>query len=152
MSHWYLRELSDSDKHFSQGILEYSKRLGSLLTIRTFKPTRYWDPASIRTNDTIQFTRALDALADRTKYRVILLSLDGSSWDSMQWLDYSQNHHHIIVLLGWPYWCDEAVLRPYCDARVSFGMHTMPHWLAKLVFLEQIYRVSMIHQGRNYHY
>jgi 23S rRNA (pseudouridine1915-N3)-methyltransferase len=35
---------------------------------------------------------------------------------------------------------------------VSFGGITMPHGLAKLVLVEQLYRCSTLDSGKNYHY
>ncbi|NOZ44115.1 MAG: 23S rRNA (pseudouridine(1915)-N(3))-methyltransferase RlmH [bacterium] len=38
------------------------------------------------------------------------------------------------------------------DTKISFGAITMPHGLAKLILLEQIYRAETIHIGKKYHY
>jgi 23S rRNA (pseudouridine1915-N3)-methyltransferase len=38
------------------------------------------------------------------------------------------------------------------DALVSFGPITLPHALARVVLLEQLYRAAKIHRGEKYHY
>jgi 23S rRNA pseudoU1915 N3-methylase RlmH len=35
---------------------------------------------------------------------------------------------------------------------ISFGAITMPHWLAKLVLIEQLYRCKTIQIWKSYHY
>jgi 23S rRNA (pseudouridine1915-N3)-methyltransferase len=152
MAQWYLRDISDSDKHFVEAILEYKKRLGSHLILRTFKPTKHWSIDQIRKHDTQNIVRALQWLNDGAKYTVICLSLRWASWDTMDWLACADSSHHIVVVVWWPYGLDEQLIKNSCNYSVSFGSHTMPHWLAKVVLLEQIYRVTMLQQGRKYHY
>jgi 23S rRNA (pseudouridine1915-N3)-methyltransferase len=55
-------------------------------------------------------------------------------------------------VIGWPYGIDLPLLQSHTNNSVSFGSMTMPHGLAKLVLLEQIYRAKMIMEGREYHY
>src|SRR5919112_1736908 len=38
------------------------------------------------------------------------------------------------------------------DALVSFGPITLPHALARVVLLEQLYRAAKINRGERYHY
>ncbi|MBP7062355.1 23S rRNA (pseudouridine(1915)-N(3))-methyltransferase RlmH [Patescibacteria group bacterium] len=47
---------------------------------------------------------------------------------------------------------DEEELKSVVDTSISFGKITMPHGLAKLVLLEQIYRIETIQSGKKYHY
>ena len=44
------------------------------------------------------------------------------------------------------------LLEKNIDLKLSFGWITLQHWLAKLILLEQVYRITMIAQNRSYHY
>jgi len=57
-----------------------------------------------------------------------------------------------VYIIWWPYGIDEKKMMPYVDHVYSFGKQTMPHGLAKLVLLEQIYRATTIHDNKSYHY
>jgi 23S rRNA (pseudouridine1915-N3)-methyltransferase len=57
-----------------------------------------------------------------------------------------------VFIIGWPYGLNESALATYIDDKISFGAITLPHGLAKVTLLEQLYRISTIEQGKNYHY
>lgn len=48
-------------------------------------------------------------------------------------------------------WGLDANLRTKARATVAFGPMTLPHGLARVVLLEQLYRAAMIRTGRAYH-
>jgi 23S rRNA pseudoU1915 N3-methylase RlmH len=56
-------------------------------------------------------------------------------------------------IIGGPHGLDEKrLLSHYQISTLGLGQHTMVHGLAKLVLIEQLYRVRMIQNWRNYHY
>jgi 23S rRNA (pseudouridine1915-N3)-methyltransferase len=58
---------------------------------------------------------------------------------------------HVAFVLGGPLGlAPEALAR--ADAHVSFGSITLPHALARVVLLEQLYRAAKINRGEKYHY
>lgn len=58
---------------------------------------------------------------------------------------------HVAFVLGGPLGlAPEALAR--ADACVSFGSITLPHALARVVLLEQIYRATKINRGEKYHW
>lgn len=58
---------------------------------------------------------------------------------------------HVAFVLGGPLGLSEGVLKR-ADARVSLGPVTLPHALARVVLLEQIYRAVKIRRGEKYHW
>ncbi len=58
---------------------------------------------------------------------------------------------HVSFVLGGPLGLSPKLLGE-ADALVSFGPITLPHALARVVLLEQLYRASKIDRGEKYHY
>ncbi len=58
---------------------------------------------------------------------------------------------HIAFILGGPLGLSPEVLKA-ADAVVSLGPITLPHALARVVLLEQLYRAAKINRGEKYHY
>ena len=58
---------------------------------------------------------------------------------------------HVAFVVGGPLGLSPEVLEK-SDALVSFGSITLPHALARVVLLEQLYRASKINRGEKYHY
>ena len=58
---------------------------------------------------------------------------------------------HVTFVLGGPLGLAPEVLGR-ADARLSFGGITLPHALARVVLLEQLYRAAKINRGEKYHY
>jgi len=71
--------------------------------------------------------------------------------DTMQFASLCKNKN-IVFVIGGPYGFDEPKLTPYIDSKIAFGSITLPHGLAKVTLLEQLYRISTIRQGKSYHY
>lgn len=60
-------------------------------------------------------------------------------------------HGRYVFVVGGPYGVG-AELEARADEKVSFGRHTMPHELARLVLLEQLYRALTIIRRMPYHH
>jgi 23S rRNA (pseudouridine1915-N3)-methyltransferase len=58
---------------------------------------------------------------------------------------------HVAFVLGGPLGLSPEVLAR-ADALISFGPITLPHALARVVLLEQLYRAAKINRGEKYHY
>lgn len=58
---------------------------------------------------------------------------------------------HVAFVIGGTLGLSPEVLAR-ADALVSFGSITLPHTLARVVLLEQIYRAAKINRGERYHY
>lgn len=58
---------------------------------------------------------------------------------------------HVAFVIGGPLGLSPEMLNQ-ADARLSLGRITLPHSLARVVFLEQLYRAVKIHRGEKYHW
>jgi 23S rRNA (pseudouridine1915-N3)-methyltransferase len=82
---------------------------------------------------------------------VVLLASDGEEMDSLgfsKWLE--QRRHEgrdVCFVIGGPRGLDIEA-----DTRLSLGRMTLPHQLARVVLLEQLYRAHKILAREPYHY
>ncbi len=144
--------ISDSDKHFASACAEYEKRLWNALNLVVLAPVRQWTHEQIIKKETLCIIAALEKMSQDKRGPVVLLSKEGKEMTTEQFCWFFEQNTWCTCIIGGPYGLDEELLAPHVAMRLSFGKQTMPHGLAKLVFLEQLYRVSMIQQGRTYHY
>ena len=83
---------------------------------------------------------------------LILLASDGREFDSIEfseWLEERrQDGRDLCFVIGGPRGLDLEK----CDTRLSFGRLTLPHQLARVVLLEQLYRAHKILAREPYHY
>jgi 23S rRNA (pseudouridine1915-N3)-methyltransferase len=83
---------------------------------------------------------------------VVLLAGDGRTFDSVgfsEWLEERrQEGRDVCFVIGGPRGLD----LDQCDLRLSLGPMTLPHQLARVVLLEQLYRAHKILAGEPYHY
>ena len=83
---------------------------------------------------------------------LVLLASDGRQLDSVElsrWLeDRRQEGRDLCFVIGGPRGLDLE----RCDTRLSLGPMTLPHQLARVVLLEQLYRAHKILAREPYHY
>lgn len=56
----------------------------------------------------------------------------------------------LVILIGGSWGLDKNVLKK-ANLVLSLGKITLPHSLARIILLEQLYRAQMINSGRKYH-
>jgi 23S rRNA (pseudouridine1915-N3)-methyltransferase len=83
---------------------------------------------------------------------VVLLAAGGREFESEEfarWLeDRRQSGRDLCFVVGGP----RGLNMDECDMKLSLGRMTLPHQLARVVLLEQIYRANKILAGEPYHY
>ena len=83
---------------------------------------------------------------------LVLLASDGRELDSIEfsrWLEERrQEGRDLCFVIGGP----KGIELDRCDFRLSLGPMTLPHQLARVVLLEQLYRAHKILAGEPYHY
>jgi 23S rRNA (pseudouridine1915-N3)-methyltransferase len=84
---------------------------------------------------------------------VSLLASDGSSYDSLAFSRFLEERRtrglDVVFVVGGPF---GAPPLERVDHRLSLGAMTLPHQLARVVLLEQLYRAHKILAGEPYHY
>jgi 23S rRNA (pseudouridine1915-N3)-methyltransferase len=82
----------------------------------------------------------------------VLLDARGRTYDSpafARWLeDRRQGGRDVCFVVGGPYGTELE----RCDHRLSLGPMTLPHQLARVVLLEQLFRAHKILAGEPYHH
>jgi len=78
---------------------------------------------------------------------------EGKTFSTLEIADILSNKDTVFII-GGPYGVDEKAL---IDAfpeikKCSFGAITLPHGLAKLTLIEQLYRCTTLWTGKKYHY
>jgi 23S rRNA (pseudouridine1915-N3)-methyltransferase len=95
-----------------------------------------------------------DQVAGRIPDRayVILLASDGRTMDSVQFSEWLEERRHegreLCFVVGGP----RGIDLDRCELRLSLGPMTLPHQLARIVLLEQLFRAHKIIAGQPYHY
>ena len=145
------------ERFWKDACAEYLKRLGGYAKVEVREvadigPLRV--PAAVgcfaqsRGGD-----RCLSSIPDRA--HVILLAIEGkerSSEELSQPLDQLAlgGSSDIVFIIGGSDGVSDAV-RARANETLSFGRITMPHNLARVVLLEQVYRAIKISRGEPYH-
>lgn len=141
------------ERHWREAADEYRKRLGPYARLEVIEiPDR---------DVTADEGRALAAEADgilrATPPGAVVVALDPrgrerSSEEFASWLERLgvDGESHVAFIVG-----GAAGLHPdvfaHAGERLSFGPMTLPHQLARVVLLEQIYRAFRINRGEPYH-
>lgn len=136
------------ERFWKEACAEYLKRLGAYtaITVREI-------PDSSPEREEKGILTAVEKLPDDAV--VILLDIAGTEISSVQLahkLDDFAVHgtSHVAFIIGGSDGVTAAV-KARADERISFGPITLPHNLARVVLLEQIYRAHKILRGEPYH-
>lgn len=131
---------------------DYRKRISAYLPIRE-QAVR----VATTGEDRARRRREGEALAAAAPKAAFLVALDeqGSLWTSEELARQIERWraewpHPVVFYLGSDVGLDPALLAS-CRLRLALGRMTLPHHLARLVLLEQLYRALSIVAGINYH-
>jgi 23S rRNA (pseudouridine1915-N3)-methyltransferase len=106
--------------------------------------------ARVEVNEVREDERVVGRLPERAF--VCLLDREGDELDSVAFSrfveDRRQSGRDLCFVVGGPY----GIELERFDKRLSFGPITLPHQLARVVLLEQLYRAHKILAGEPYHY
>ena len=137
-----------------EALYEYQKRLGnecklSLKEIAIVKNNKKGNPQEKK----IEEGRRIEALIDRTSY-IIAMDQRGVQWTSEIFAEkliaWSLDRSKFQFLIGGSEGLSAALLER-SDIIWSLSELTLPHAIARLVLLEQLYRAFMINNKHPYH-
>ncbi|MSR84893.1 23S rRNA (pseudouridine(1915)-N(3))-methyltransferase RlmH [Candidatus Uhrbacteria bacterium] len=138
-----------------EAIHTYIERLGSMAKIQLIElPEGH--QGSAKPNE--EKTRRLEAES-------LLKSLPASAWVialdetgqnlsstmlAKKMSEWSAGGRPVVFLIGGSWGLDSSI-KERAHHVLSFGKHTLPHLLARITLLEQLYRAEMILSGKTYH-
>lgn len=129
----------------------YSRRLGHYTD---FKLVEVKDAAGDSSGAALGREGAALLAATPRGARLILVTPDGREMSSPELASYLQGqletYGHLAFLVGGPLGFDPATAAATHD-RLSLSRLTLPHELARVVLLEQLYRAFTILHGEPYH-
>ena len=138
------------EKFWQSATEEYKKRLQkfcNLQIIELDEQNKYQDVNKILSEE------GKSIIANLGGYN-ILLDIEGKAYSSEDLANKIKqtllSSSTITFIIGGSYGVSDEVKRSVQE-RISFGKITMPHNLARVVALEQIYRAFMINSGAKYH-
>jgi 23S rRNA (pseudouridine1915-N3)-methyltransferase len=141
------------EAHWREAAAEYLKRMRPYATVDVVEvPDRdvTRDEARALNEEGVDVLRALPDGA-----HVIALEIGGRRLSSEELADEIADHmvggrSHVAFVLGGAAGLAPEVLSR-ADGRLSLGPMTLPHQLARVVLLEQVYRAFRIMRGEPYH-
>ncbi len=91
-----------------------------------------------------------ERIPDRT--HVVLLDGGGRAFSSEAFAEWLEERRHAGIDLCFVVGGPRGLSLERCDTKLSFGPMTLPHQLARVVLLEQLYRAHKILAREPYHY
>ena len=145
------------ESYLRDGCAEYLKRLGAFAKVNIVEVD---EERSADNPNPVQIEGILAAEGDRIIRKipkgaaVIPLCIEGREYSSPELAGVidktSQTSSHICFVIGGSYGLSSEV-KALGRTQLSFGRITLPHQLARLVLLEQIYRAFSISNNSKYH-
>ena len=148
------------ESFWREACAEYGKRLTRYLDVDIVElddkdPARYGGEQRAREAEGVEIERAIERSAASPDRYVAVLDIEGdlvTSEDMARLVEERQvsGCKKLVFVIGGSTGIDDAVKRR-AQALISFGRITLPHNLARVVLLEQIYRACRIVAGEPYH-
>lgn len=146
------------EKYWTAAINEYSKRISGYANIEITELKEVKLPANASPADELSvIEKEGENILNRIKDNeyVIALEVEGEQPDSLKLADKVQKTFDtrastIDFVIGGSLGLSEAV-KKRADYGLSFSKMTFPHQLARVMLMEQIYRIFKISNGETYH-
>ncbi len=146
------------EKYLKEGISEYSKRLSRFCELQVIEVDDEQAPENLSESQEIQVKRReAERIMKKVKdgSALIVLDLKGKKLNSEGFADklnsfFISGKSHITFVIGGSLGLDEELVER-ADFRLCLSDMTFPHQLARLILLEQVFRVFKILNNETYH-
>ena len=143
------------EKYWQDACAEYMKRLGAYCRPEVIEVPEEKLPANASAKDEQHVIEAEGKdIMKRVSGYVIALDVKGKELSSEELAgrvsEISLAHSSVVFIIGGSLGLSDEV-KERADLKMSFGRITLPHQLARVVALEQIYRAFKINAGETYH-
>ena len=145
------------EKYWEAASAEYMKRLGAYCNVSVTEVREEKLPAhASRTDEENVIIKEGRSILEKTRAGDFVIALDiggkelSSEAFAAKLADVSFTSSTVDFIIGGSLGLS-AEVKSRADLRMSFGPITLPHQLARIVLLEQIYRAFKINAGETYH-
>lgn len=140
------------EKFWQTAIDEYSKRLKpyAVLNFVEIKAEAFANQNK-KQAQIIENQRLIKALAKDNNQNIYLLTESGQEYDSLQFAKFISKQSEMILVIGGALGWAEEIKQRYPQT-ISLSQLTMPHEMARVVLLEQVYRATTILNNKDYNY
>lgn len=138
------------ERYWREAAAEYEKRLGRFCKLTVLEIAEEPVPAQSLKKEGERILAAIHPEAT-----VFALCIEGKMSDSLafgQWVADAMEtgRRELVFVIGGSEGLSEAV-KARADRKISFSPMTLPHQLARIVLLEQLFRGFKIQAGERYH-
>lgn len=146
------------ERYWQEALAEYAKRLSGYARIEVLEVQDEPAPENVSEATKQQILRLEAAKVEkllRDRDAVIALDISGTQLTSEAWSAQYQRfegggYGRLVFVMGGSFGLSDQILQR-AVFRWSFGPITLPHQLARVVLVEQIYRGIRIAKGEPYH-
>ncbi len=142
------------EKHWQTAVKEYSARLKpyARVIVEEVEAEPFRRESDKEKAKQKEGERQLAALSKYSNSEIIILDERGREFTSSEFSEFfSREARRVIFVIGGALgFSDNFSKRTF--TKVSLSKMTLPHELARVVLLEQIYRAATIVTGKSYHY
>ena len=143
------------EKYFSDGILEYAKRLSRFCDFNLIEVTEENYSKADEGTVKIIMDKEASRIEQYLKGYVFALAIEGKKYSSQSFANElsslaSRGNGTFTFVIGGSYGLSNKI-KKRADALMSFSDMTFPHTLFRLMLTEQLYRVFCINGGIAYH-
>lgn len=149
--------IGKTDKDYlREGVRLYCSRIGHYVPFRMVEIPDIKGMSSLGKEQVKEKEADLILKCARPSDEVVLLDERGKERDSVTWASglqerFLRDSRDLVFVIGGPYGFSKRVY-DRADALMSLSRMTFSHQMARLIFLEQLYRAFTIIKGEPYHH